>query len=62
MGLDIFGIIGNTWLTAMAGPFLRLWDFWLVEEEQEQEPGDNNSYLSARKVPAKNSATYAVEA
>ena len=22
--------IVNTWLTAMAGPFLRLWDFWLV--------------------------------
>ena len=33
----------NTWLTAMAGPFLRSWDFWLVE--QQQQPGRNNSYL-----------------
>ena len=39
----------STWLTAMAGPFLRSWDFWLVGEEEE--PGRNNSYLSSRKGP-----------
>ena len=36
-------------LAMKAGTLLRSWDSWLVEE---QEPGDNNSLLSARKVPA----------
>ena len=25
----------NTWLTPMAGPFLQLCEFWLVEEEEK---------------------------
>jgi hypothetical protein len=44
--------IYHTWLTAKAVTFLRLWEFWLVEEQQEREPGGNNSSLSARKVMA----------
>jgi hypothetical protein len=35
----------------MAGTFLQSWDFWLIGEQS----GRNNSYLSARKGPAKNS-------
>ena len=41
----------------MAGPFLRL-DFWLVEKKKRRI-GDNNSLLSARKVPA-NKISFAI--
>jgi hypothetical protein len=42
--------LDEKWLTTKAGTFLRSRDSWVVEEEQ---PGENKSYLFAMKVPAK---------